>query len=206
MDAAERLVAERGLDVSLRAITSAAVVNLAAVNYHFQSKDALIDAIVERRIEPVNRRRIEMLDALERKCGDGPLPVEGVLEAFIAPLTEMPPSGLEHLRALIGRLYSVPDEFVRRVFDKHLAPMVERFSAALSRAVPGLPADEQMWCMMFTVGAMIHVLNWSAVLPQLTRGLADPSDSKRMTDLIISFTAAGFRSRIPAEGHKQCAN
>src|ERR1700748_619927 len=88
LDAAEKLFGENGFDgTSLRDITAEADVNLAAVNYHFQSKDSLIDAVIARRIEPVNRRRIELLDAA------GPNPtVEQVLEAFIAPVMERDPS------------------------------------------------------------------------------------------------------------------
>jgi AcrR family transcriptional regulator len=194
LDAAERLIAGQGLDVSLRAITAAAGVNLAAVNYHFQSKDALIDAIIARAIQPVNARRLEMLDALEQQSSGGPLPLEGVLRAFLAPLTEMDAEGREHIRALMGRIYSVPDEFIQRVFDRHLAPIAARFIQAFARAVPELSASERMWYMMFTIGAAIHVLNWSGVLPRLSSGLVDPSDSKTLTERLIAFTAAGFRS------------
>jgi AcrR family transcriptional regulator len=194
LDAAEKLIAEQGADVSLRAITSAAGVNLAAVNYHFQSKEALIDAIVARRIEPVNAQRLEMLEALEREAGDGPLPLEGVLRALVAPLTEMDARGLEHIRPLMGRLYSVPEEFIQRVFDRHLAPIAARFIDALARALPNLTPGQRMWCMMFTVGALIHVLNWSSVLPHISNGLVDPSDSKTFTERLIAFSAAGFRA------------
>ena len=86
LDATERLMGEHGLDVPLRAITAEAGVNLAAVNYHFQSKDALIDAMVARRIGPINRRRLEMLDEIESANPSGPLPLEAVLEAFLAPV------------------------------------------------------------------------------------------------------------------------
>src|SRR6266446_10016180 len=82
LDAAEKLFGKNGFDAtSLRDITAEAQVNLAAVNYHFQSKDSLIDAIIERRLEPVNRLRLEMLDA----AGSSPT-VEQVVEAFLAPL------------------------------------------------------------------------------------------------------------------------
>src|SRR5882724_6771481 len=81
LDAAEKLFGMNGLDAtSLRDITAEAQVNLAAVNYHFQSKESLIDAVIERRLGPVNRRRIEMLDAA------GPSPsVEQVVDAFLTP-------------------------------------------------------------------------------------------------------------------------
>ena len=56
LDAAEKLFGLNGFEAtSLRDITAEAQVNLAAVNYHFQSKDSLIDAVIARRIEPVNR-------------------------------------------------------------------------------------------------------------------------------------------------------
>ena len=109
LDAAERLMAQHGVDVSLRAITTAAEVNLAAVNYHFQSKDALLGAVVARRIGPINEQRLQMLDALERDFPNGRLPLEGVLRAFLAPVIQLDAG--EHVRILFGRLYSMPDEF-----------------------------------------------------------------------------------------------
>src|ERR1700681_5037627 len=121
LNAAEKLFGLNGFDAtSLRDITAEAQVNLAAVNYHFQSKDSLIDAIIERRLEPVNRLRIEMLDAA------GPTPtVEQVVDAFVAPLLMM-----EVLPAvpLICRVVSNPSLFVERVYKKHLLHVVQRFS------------------------------------------------------------------------------
>src|SRR6476619_5976727 len=118
LDTAERLIAEYGLDVSLRTITTEAGVNLAAINYHFQSKEALIDAVIARRIEPVNQSRLEMLDALEGDYPSGRLPLEGILEASLKPVIEMEAS--QHVRILFGRLYSLPDEFLNRLFNRHL--------------------------------------------------------------------------------------
>src|ERR1700681_651962 len=88
LDVAEKLFGESGFDAtSLRDITAAAHVNLAALNYHFQSKESLIDAVIERRFEPVNQRRLEMLAAA------GPNPsVEQIVEAFVGPLFERDPS------------------------------------------------------------------------------------------------------------------
>src|ERR1700693_5176052 len=81
LNAAEKLFGMSGFDAtSLRDITAEAQVNLAAVNYHFQSKDSLIDAVIGRRLEPVNQRRIQMLDA----AGRSPT-LEQILEAFMAP-------------------------------------------------------------------------------------------------------------------------
>src|SRR5260370_6883247 len=81
LDSAERLFAENGFDsTSLRTIIADAQVNLAAIHYHFHSKEALLDAVILRRLEPINRLRLEMLDACEQ-----PASLEAVIEAFLAP-------------------------------------------------------------------------------------------------------------------------
>ncbi len=191
LDAAERLIADHGFDVSLRTITAKAGVNLAAVNYHFQSKDALIDALIERRIGPVNAARIEMLDQIERDYPEGTWPIERVVEAFVAPVLLL--NGAEHIRLLFGRLYSVPEEFLKRVFARHLQPIADRFVAAFERAMPGLPLADRMACMLFTIGSMVHVMTWSRIITLLSRGTLAADDTAALTRRIIHFAAAGFR-------------
>ncbi|HMC58416.1 MAG TPA: helix-turn-helix domain-containing protein, partial [Candidatus Solibacter sp.] len=87
LDTAERLFGEQGYDAtSLRHIIAEAGVNLAAVHYHFGSKEELLDEVVVRRAGPVNEARIAMLDRLE--AAEGPPVVEKVLEAFLLPTAE----------------------------------------------------------------------------------------------------------------------
>jgi AcrR family transcriptional regulator len=65
LDAAERLVAEHGFEVPLRDIAKAAGQrNNSAVNYHFRNRQDLIDAIVRRRLEPMEQERAQMVEAL----------------------------------------------------------------------------------------------------------------------------------------------
>src|SRR5271156_7232965 len=95
LDVAEKLFGINGFEAtSLRDITAEAQVNLAAVNYHFQSKDSLIDAVIARRIEPVNRRRYEMLDA----AGLNPS-LDQILTAFLEPVLEQ---NLSNVAPLLG--------------------------------------------------------------------------------------------------------
>src|SRR5689334_12024668 len=90
LDTAERLFARDGVEAtSLRAITTEAGVNLAAVNYHFQSKEALLHAVIARRVGPMNTRRIELLNAVEARAFGDLLPVAQVLDAFLRPVFEM---------------------------------------------------------------------------------------------------------------------
>ena len=87
LDAAERLFGERGFEVvSLRDITGLAGANVASVNYHFGSKEKLIDAVVERHSVPMNERRMAMLGAAEGRHAGGMVPVREVLEAFLQPM------------------------------------------------------------------------------------------------------------------------
>src|SRR5437660_7648714 len=110
LDAAERLLAQHGFEAtSLRDITAEADVNLAAVNYHFQSKDALIDAVIARRIEPVNRKRLDMLAAAGPHAS-----VEQILIAFLQPVMG---ADLAALYPLMARILATPAAFITRLFQ-----------------------------------------------------------------------------------------
>jgi AcrR family transcriptional regulator len=187
LDAAEKLFGMNGFDsTSLRDITTAADVNLAAINYHFQSKDSLIDAIVARRIEPVNKTRLELLEAA------GPHPsVEQILRAFMAPVMQVK---TEAMAPLIGRILSNPEMFVERVFPKHLAPVSQRFVEALSHALPDLPPSELLWRLHFSIGVLTHTMLWGRIFPKITNGVCDISDREALVDRAVGFVAAGFRA------------
>ncbi len=187
LDTAEKLFGINGFEsVSLRDITTDASVNLAAVNYHFQSKDALIDAVIARRIEPLNARRLELLDAA------GPNPaLENILDAFLRPVYELQ---IASLIPLMGRVMSNPDMFVDRVFDKHLAPVGARFFAAFHAVLPGLPMADVAWRMHFSVGVMTHTLTWGRIYPRITNGLCSIDDREALLRRTIQFLAAGFRT------------
>jgi AcrR family transcriptional regulator len=187
LDTAENLFGINGFEsVSLRDITTGAGVNLAAVNYHFQSKDALIDAVIARRIEPINARRLQLLDA----AGSG-ASLELILEAFLRPVYEIQ---TESLIPLMGRVMSNPDMFVDRVFDKHLAPVSQRFFAAFGALVPGLPVVDLAWRMHFSVGVMSHTLTWGRIFPRITHGVCSIDDREALLQRSVQFLAAGFRT------------
>jgi AcrR family transcriptional regulator len=191
LDAAEKLFADKGFDAtSLRDITTIAEVNLAAVNYHFQTKDSLIDAVIARRIAPINKRRLEMLDAA------GPNPtVEQLVEAFVAPLVG---SDVLPLLPMIGRAFTSPDMFLFRIFKKHLSVVAERFMAGFEAALPSLSPAERSWRFLFMAGSMSHVLSWSHIIGELTNGACDPTNRKAVADRLVRFVAAGFRAAEPS--------
>src|SRR3954447_24578865 len=106
LDTAERLIGEQGYAAtSLRQIINKAGVNLAAVHYHFGSKEELLDAVVMRKAGPVNEARLAALSQVEQEAGDGPLAVEKVLHCFFAPTAEVAGKNPQFVR-LMGRVYA----------------------------------------------------------------------------------------------------
>ncbi|WP_310618378.1 TetR/AcrR family transcriptional regulator [Flexibacterium corallicola] len=85
LDSAESLLAENGLgSTSVRMITEMAGANVAAVNYHFGSKEDLVRAVILRRLSEIDDMRMQRLDALE--VGGRSPSIEEITRAFIEPL------------------------------------------------------------------------------------------------------------------------
>jgi AcrR family transcriptional regulator len=201
LDAAERLVAERGFaSSSLRAITAAAGVNLGAINYHFRSKEALIQAIFARRLTSLNRERLAALDACEAAAGGGPVAIEELLRAFLAPVLHLGPDGEGFMR-LMGRMYSEPLLDIQRIFAAELGEVVRRFTHAFHRSLPRLPSDELFWRLFFTIGALAQTLAAGTLLEFLSGGRCDPSDLEEAQVRLIRFAGAGLNA--PAAGKQK---
>jgi AcrR family transcriptional regulator len=186
LDAAEKLFAEKGFDAtSLRDITSEADVNLAAVNYHFQSKESLIDAAILRNATPVNQKRIIMLEA----AGAKPT-VEQIIEAFVGPVLEQ---DFEPMAPLMARVLASP-ETMQRVFKHHMESLSRRFAEAIAVALPELSPAERMWRLHFVAGSMAHTVTRAPVMRNLFGGVLDFGDRKLLIARLVRFAAAGFRA------------
>ena len=144
LDAAERLYSERGIDAtSLRRITRAASVHLAAVNYHFGSKRGLTEAVFARRLLPLAEERwARLLELEERAAAMGREPgVREILETFVRPLLTLaqdPARGGHGFLRLLGRIYTEPSEEFAAVIAGPFRDTVHRFIIALERAAPTL--------------------------------------------------------------------
>lgn len=203
LDAAERLLAKQGFEAtSLRAITTEAEVNLAAVNYHFQTKDSLFRAVIARRIGPVNERRIRMLDAIEAEAGDGPLPVGPIIDAFIRPVLEIRGRSTS-VSPIMGRVFAENAEFLDRFFQDHLAAITDRFFAALERATPHLPREEMLWRAHFLVGAMAHTMITGDFFEKVSGGLCHTGDiegvARRMVGVFTTVFEAPNTEKVENE-------
>lgn len=202
LDAAERLFALHGFAAtSLRAITNEAGVNLAAVNYHFHSKEALIGEVFSRRLKPVNARRLELLDAIEARNPQGPLSLEELLEALIGPVMEV--AMASNVAPLIARMLLEPGDLAYRTLGQEMGEIVRRFGCAVRRALPGTPVDRLLWGALFTVGAASHTLIGHRLLQKFSGGRIPPSPPQEILGRLIAYTSAGLRAVAAYEAGKE---
>ena len=203
LDTAEALFMTRGYEAtSLRSITAAARVNLAAVNYHFGSKEELFEAVLTRRLDPMNQRRVDLLTQLEREAGTGALACEKILAALLVPALELARDrergGTNFLR-LLGRAYADPAPFIRRFLSDQYAVMIDRFKTAFARALPELPRRELSWRLHFMMGALSYTLAGTDALKliaELAPADGGPNDEQLLRRL-APFLLAGLTSPRP---------
>lgn len=200
LDAAERLFARQGVEAtSLRAITAQAGVNLAAVNYHFQSKESLLHAVIARRLNPVNEKRLAMLDACEEAAGDGRLPLDEVLHALLRPVFEMLSGQAKEFTPIMGRIFTESAELTEQVFQKHLAHVAQRFLPAFQRALPDLPQVELLWRLQFVYGVMSHTMGAGRIVKFISKGQCDTTDVEATMRRVETFLLAGLKAPVAVE-------
>ena len=199
LDAAEELFMQHGFEgTSMRLLTAKAGVNLAAVNYHFGSKDALIEAVFRRRLDPMNTARIAELDKLEAEHR-APSP-DAIIRAFITPglrLMEDGKTGGRNFTRLLGRTYTEPNKTLRQLIGQMYAPAMQRYKAALERALPQMPRDELVWRMHFMFGTLAYTLAATDTV-QLIAGCKpeDRYDASLLEERLTAFLAAGLNAPL----------
>jgi len=199
LDAAEHLFAVNGYrGTSLRTITAAAKANLAAVNYHFGSKQALIEAVIERRIVPLNRLRLQRLEEVRAMAHEQTTPptARQVLAAFVEPSLAFRASapGARDFITLIGRALAEPDDTVRNIFVGHIRPVVELLETCLAEALPHLPDQLLTWRLHFALGALSHIMNNMDKLQTPAIGLPPVASPQEMVELLLPFLTAGMEA------------
>ena len=206
LDTAERLFAKQGYAAtSLRGIIAEAGVNLAAVHYHFHSKEALLEAVILRRSVPANRERLALLDRFEQEARGHPLPLEKVIEAFVAPTLQMsrdPQSGGIVFMKLLGRLHA-EGVLLPRILTSEFGDVLERFGAALRAALPDLPPEELSWRLNLAAGALAQTLRGGSRDLETISNLPLSFDSENVLERLVAFLSAGFRAPVPTHAIQQ---
>ena len=156
LDAAEHLIAENGYSAtSLRQIIAEAGVNLAAVHYHFGSKEDLLNELVMRKAQPVNEKRLELLARAMTEAAPRPPSVEKILQAFMIPMAEAAGRDPQFVKVM-GRILA--EGLLPQIVEKNFKPVSGRFFGAIRMTVPELPEEEFQWRVHFLIGAMAHTM------------------------------------------------
>jgi len=197
LDAAEHLFARNGYHAtSLRGITTTADANLAAVNYHFGSKEALLEAVIVRRLDPLNEIRRGQLEALLQKAElAGELPsCREVLRAFVEPTLRLRQQGseAEDFIALIGRTLAEPRGIAMSIFLRHMQPLLQRIFQALALSLPALTEQDLFWRMHFTMGCLSHIMRCHERYSMVPENVNIDLPVDELIEHFLDFTTAGM--------------
>ena len=199
LNAAEQLYAERGFsDVTLRDIVAAANVNLAAVNYHFGSKDELIAELFVTRSIATNRVRLNELKAAE-DAADGRAPIEAVIRALVGPTLRgcLGPDrqGATAARFMIrASIEAVPP--IRKIRNREISHL-RRFAAAMQRSLPDVPEVDIYWGLHFALAMAHQTIRDSERLGKLSNGLCDLDDVDGIISRVVAASILALTTGQP---------
>ena len=205
LDAAERLFMSHGYEgTSMRQITGEASVNLAAVNYHFGSKESLMQEVFRRRLDWLNEERLRVLDTMEREADGRPLKPSQIVDAFFGTMLRMADDerrgGKTFLR-LLGRTLTEPSEFIRAFLAQEYKVVMERFKEALFKALPDVPKAEIVWRFHFMLGATSYAIAGTGALRLVTDWQIEADDNHdrvdRLLPRLMPFLLGGLRAPLP---------
>ena len=190
---AETLFARHGFaGASLRQVTAAANVNLAAVNYHFGSKESLIEEVFRRRLDELNRHRLAALAAI----GANPqCTLEDVLDAFVRPALEqsMDSAGGSAFVRVLARAYAEHDERLRKFLSDNYGHVLREFVGAFSLLLPHLAREELYWRLDIVAGALTYAMADFGVIKR-KNSVSEQSHREQSAQHLVRFAAAGLRA------------
>ncbi|MCQ9617790.1 TetR/AcrR family transcriptional regulator [Paenalcaligenes niemegkensis] len=205
LNAAEQLFAQHGHEnTTMRQITSTADVNLSAVNYHFGSKDSLIQAVFKRRLEAINEERLQIIEKLEAEAGGAPLKPSQIVEGFFGPLIRHALGSGRGKRAflpLLERSTSDPDGFIRAIFDEAHASVFDRYKDALFLSLVGVPEEEIIWRFHFMLGSVSYALMGTDQLRHAINAApssaSQADENQQLQARLMGFLLGGLRAPLP---------
>jgi AcrR family transcriptional regulator len=218
LQAAESLFIKHGFEATtLRQITATAGVNLAAVNYHFGSKETLLQEVFKHRLRQLNEERLSALDRLEKQAAGKPVKPTKILDAFFGTLLRLaqadPKGGANFLR-LLGRTLSEPSDFIRIFLASEYEEVLRRYKEALIKSLPDVPREEILWRFHFMLGATAYAIAGTDSLkllahegPKETQEAPSRSKPKnqesdlmqidRLLPRLMNFLIGGLRAPLP---------
>ena len=193
LGAAEELFAQHGFaGTSLRQVTTRADVNIAAVNYHFGSKENLVNEVFRRRMDVMSDARMQRLQAAMAAT---PCELERILAAFVEPALDMAQDrhgGAAFIR-VIARAYAEKNDGLRRFLSEQYGHVLREFGKAISACMPGLSKEELYWRLDFLAGALTYAMADFGMIKR-PAGVSELEHRERAAKELIRFAAAGFKA------------
>lgn len=194
LDAAEAVFSDAGFEgASMKTIAARCGVAQGLLHYHFEGKEGLYGAVIERRSTAINAARDALLDAVPEHAPDR---LERILHALVAP-----PLGPEGGGAAYARIFGALAAGTERdaaLVRKHYEATANRFIAAIQGAVPGLGREGAAWGYSFAIGALVSVVGRTG-RPERLGGRAELAPIEEVADRLVRFLAAGIRAHAPPD-------
>ena len=197
LSAAERLVSKKGFDaVSVRDVTQLAKANVAAVNYHFGSREGMMALMIAMRMGPIQEEQLLNLDLLEKKRGSKALPLEELLDGWLRPLLgdASVTSGSESIEhRSIARILMLPPEMLPNPVSEAFSVLWKRYLKAFSKCLKDITPEEVVWRLHLLNGMAIQSLMGDAPIQAWAASLADPSGSDHILGRLLRLAAPMMR-------------
>ncbi len=193
LGAAEELFALHGFaSTSLRQVTTRADVNIAAVNYHFGSKENLVNEVFRRRMDLMTAARLGQLDtALQQWPGE----LEPILAAFVEPALAMAQDGQGGgaFVRVIARAYAEKNDNLRKFLSDHYGHVLRDFGKAIAGCLPALRKEELYWRLDFVAGALTYAMADFGLIKR-PASVTEAAHRERAARELIRFAEAGLRA------------
>lgn len=197
LDAAEYQVSEKGFDaVSVRDVTQLAKANVAAVNYHFGSREGMMGLMMARRMSPIHEQQLQNLDVLENKRGKKPIPLEELLDAWLRPLfvdAEMSDPAAIIRRKSAARILQVAVVDLAQPLNESGTELWARYSKAFARCLSDIPAQEIVWRLHLLNGAVFQSLMGISALSAWVKVEEDGSNAELCLRRLMRLAAPMMR-------------
>ena len=196
IDSAENLFSQNGFSsTSVRDITSLANANIAALNYHFGSKERLISAVFSRRIGPLNTERLRILEQYSNDAKDGVPSLQQAVTALVGPalrLSQNDESGGQQFMCLMGRAFSNPDKGIEKDLLRLYEPLAKRFIPIFRHHLCDLPDHDFFWRIHFMIGLMSYTMAASHRLSFISNGTCSMRDPEETIKHLVNFVLSGL--------------
>lgn len=193
LDVAEAHFAERGFfGASVRDVTDAAGVRLAAINYHFETKEELFRSVLLRRAEPIAAERLKLLEGVATS-GTQVRRVRAVVEAFVHPLLSRAQGndqGWRNYFALVAQIANTRMWVLTLVAEDFNRTAME-FVGAFAKVFPRASKRKLHDAYQLMLSGTLYSFSNNGRMESLTRGDLRSDDYQVMRDALVEFTTAG---------------